>query len=714
MIVIANFLRKCAILSLALWAQEAYRLVRGAQDERMTVLLVSLGFCVALSGGVLFVSTSIIGMAYQAWPQLKERSSLRLLSLGALLVLGGFGVTLATQSAVEWASRHFRKVEYQGLFAGLIASLTALSCLIISPLLIRLCRCFTHLKWMKRVATFQERYTPIMRGGALVFLMIGGIYAQDLVVSLSPHLASVDLRAPQVILWGGLALLAGRYLLRPTDQYSKMQSGFISLFLVSALIGGGTLGYHLTPEAAWRLKRDSALASLLLTQLQKLSDQDRDGVSARWGGGDCDDRNPQVSPLMLQRGDALASGCTSLPAPDNSTSVQSDSSSELTGPPLSGLGTIESPKNILLLTIDALRYDAYLNHMPELRQFASRSVDFERAYSAGAATYWSIPALLGSKAPSAIKMGRDQTPVNEERLLTEALRDQRFHTGLFANVTIFFVRGLSQGALTKNYDTSKHTIHGERPGSAHLTNGLIKHLDAWRQGKLRPQRDRFFLWGHYYDPHEPYFEVEGFPPHSNTAQDRYHGIIRSVDHELGRLFKALETRGLLKETMVVITADHGEEFGDHGHRFHGKTLYDEMVHVPLIIYSPEYPPQRSKEVISHLDVAPTILQHLGVRAEPQFTGESWDSSLRLGRSLTGRYAFFEVLPDSNYSRYLIGAQSQDEKLIYHLNSGALERFFVRDDPLELNNRAGAQIAHQPTLALHALRRYVTDHLKRRR
>jgi arylsulfatase A-like enzyme len=186
-------------------------------------------------------------------------------------------------------------------------------------------------------------------------------------------------------------------------------------------------------------------------------------------------------------------------------------------------------------------------------------------------------------------------------------------------------------------------------------------------------------------------------------------IVRSVDDELGRLFKALERRGMLKDTMVVITADHGEEFGEHGQRFHGRTLYEEMVHVPLIIYSPAYSPREVDEVISHLDVAPTLLSHLALKDELRFLGVDWDQFLRRGRSYQDRAALFEVLPDSNYGIHLVGTRRGDEKLIYHAQSGALERFDLDQDPAERDPLSPDLIAQRSgeqsvaSLARHLMR-----------
>ena len=501
-----------------------------------------------------------------------------------------------------------------------------------------------------------------------------------------PSLATVDLRLPELILYSlwsmiSLPILITRYVPSVWLQRIKKPSLiFLSLTIMGSLFQASIL----KPTQALRIQRDTSLSSVLLDALGSLSDSDGDKVGDYWGHGDCDDANPQIrpgTPDQHMQADLNCNHYTSGLAPLRSPFEHSP----LSQPSRMSDSSLPRPKNLILLTVDALRYDAYLKAMPETRRFAEKALDFTNAYSAGAATYWSIPALLGSRPPSFFKMGPDQTPVNPERLLTESLRDAQFHTALFANVTIFFVRGLSQGAYTKNYDTSHYTVHGAKPGAAHLTNGLIKHIDLWQSGKLKPHRERFMLWGHYYDPHDPYFEIDG--QSGGSDHDRYLKIVSSVDRELGRLFKALKDRQLLENTMVVITADHGDEFGDHGHRFHGKTLYDEMVKVPLVIYSPQYNGREVSEVFSHLDVAPTILSHLGLKREDRFMGHDWDQELREQRTLEGSQAFFEVLPDSNYAHHLVGIRRGNHKLIAHVDRGAFEHYQLNDDPKELKNLA---------------------------
>jgi arylsulfatase A-like enzyme len=160
----------------------------------------------------------------------------------------------------------------------------------------------------------------------------------------------------------------------------------------------------------------------------------------------------------------------------------------------------------------------------------------------------------------------------------------------------------------------------------------------------------FFLFLHFYDPHWHYdppadalqlFETSYAGKLTGVWQDfskrdraslspadlahllaLYDGEIRYVDQELGRLFAHLKRRGLDKSTLVVVTSDHGEEFLDHGSWEHQKTLYEEVVRIPLLVRGPGVPVRREPAQVSLLDVAPTILEWAGVPRPANQQGRS--------------------------------------------------------------------------------------------
>lgn len=162
-----------------------------------------------------------------------------------------------------------------------------------------------------------------------------------------------------------------------------------------------------------------------------------------------------------------------------------------------------------------------------------------------------------------------------------------------------------------------------RPGDA-VNAAAFRFLD--RIGD-RP----FFLYLHYMEPHDPYFAQTGEsyarvamprPPVSLAASMRvaYRDEVQRFDAHLAELLDGLDARGLGERTTLVFTADHGEEFADHGGFFHGVTLYEEQIHIPLVIAGPGVDPAVDTGLARQIDVAPTIAARLGVGAPPEWEG----------------------------------------------------------------------------------------------
>src|SRR5690606_24689825 len=132
---------------------------------------------------------------------------------------------------------------------------------------------------------------------------------------------------------------------------------------------------------------------------------------------------------------------------------------------------------------------------------------------------------------------------------------------------------------------------------------------AWiaRQGTKK-----WFLWTHYIDPHGYYVRHPGGPQYGDTEMDLYHGELHYTDQHLGRLFRELERMPNADRTIVIITSDHGDGFGEHGYINHGQALFADVLHVPLIVYIPELPPRRVPGPVSPMDILPTITDLAGI------------------------------------------------------------------------------------------------------
>src|SRR5262245_7758209 len=165
-------------------------------------------------------------------------------------------------------------------------------------------------------------------------------------------------------------------------------------------------------------------------------------------------------------------------------------------------------------------------------------------------------------------------------------------------------------------------VHNYYQPAEVVTDAVLGWLDS-PAAKAEP----FFLFAHYMDPHDPYFvhpfNGEGYarvanpnppPAVADKYRDLYDGEIAYLDTHLGRLFGELKRRGLYDKTLIVLTADHGEEFHEHGGWWHGTTLYDEQIHVPLVLKPPAGGARGRvvEELTTSLDIAPTIIARAGI------------------------------------------------------------------------------------------------------
>jgi hypothetical protein len=148
-----------------------------------------------------------------------------------------------------------------------------------------------------------------------------------------------------------------------------------------------------------------------------------------------------------------------------------------------------------------------------------------------------------------------------------------------------------------------------------MADDAIAFLDQQKEKK-------FFLWLHFYDPHLEYPKHPEAPDFGNEAVDRYDGEIWFTDHHFGRVLDRLRQLGLWDRTAVVVTGDHGEGLGEHGIHAHGYHLYPPQTKVPFVVRVPGASPRRVTTPVSHVDVAPTLLNLARGPQQPSFLGRS--------------------------------------------------------------------------------------------
>ena len=280
------------------------------------------------------------------------------------------------------------------------------------------------------------------------------------------------------------------------------------------------------------------------------------------------------------------------------------------------------PENVILIMVDTLRadhlgtYGYHRDTSPNLDRFAQKSTVFETAYSHSPWTMPSTASIFTSLPPRDHGIVSWRQPMSRKLLtIAEHIRDNGFHTEGYVSHVIFRPRyHYNQGFI--EYDDSALD-----KGPSYRVSTAAEISDAFIASLNDDLPQPFFAWLHYFDPHSWYLTHEPYN-FGKRPVDRYDSEIRYTDEQIGRVFDELTARDLWRNTVVVFIADHGEEFGDHGGKKHTVTLYDELIHIPLVIYVPGAAGgERIETVVSESDVAPTICELLDIPVPEQFTGQ---------------------------------------------------------------------------------------------
>lgn len=233
--------------------------------------------------------------------------------------------------------------------------------------------------------------------------------------------------------------------------------------------------------------------------------------------------------------------------------------------------------------------------------------------------------------------------------------------------------------------------------------------------------DDLFLWIHFMDVHRPYtLPSPGIddgiwqtaritrPAYTNPTPDDqehiswvYDQSVAYVDSQIERLYREFERRGADEETVFVVTSDHGEEFGEHGDWFHRNfKLYDELLHVPLLIVDPDETSKRVAEMVSLTDVAPTVLERAGLTSPDSIEGESLLPALE-GEQFDGRDIVISEIYDPDRDRVAI--RTKEWKFIRE--ESREELYHIESDPAEREDRSEEE--EKPPLIKETHSRYMT-------
>jgi choline-sulfatase len=487
----------------------------------------------------------------------------------------------------------------------------------------------------------------------------------------------------------GFGLLGGQLVV--VDRRARL--GIVGVALALAALGfTARASYALgdTPVVADFLEQ-APVGGRALALLRRFTDRDHDGYSARFGGGDCDDHDPRVSP-----------GATDIPGNRIDEDCSGDDAPVIAAetPPEQVAATPKRTFNVVLFTVDTFRADQGFSGYPRpvtphIDQLAAKGTVFERAYSTASYTAKAMGALMMGKYTSEATRNWDHytayTPANT--FFAKRAHDAGVFT--FAGHCHYYFQwatGYQQGFDV--YDASAiapgMADNDSSTTSARLSDLAIRLLSRPEISRLGDRR--FFGWFHYFDPHSQYVRHEGAPdfakmPGGPPARTVYDEEVWFTDLHIGRVISFIASQRWGADTAIIITADHGEAFSDaHGVKTHGHEIWESLVRVPLVVYVPDATPSRVPVKRSHIDIAPTILELLGAPAAGgQLRGKSLlgDIYARPGSPHEERDVYLDM-PEGPYNevrRALITGPTPGLKLL-HLGGKRYQLFDLASDPGE--------------------------------
>jgi arylsulfatase A-like enzyme len=386
-----------------------------------------------------------------------------------------------------------------------------------------------------------------------------------------------------------------------------------------------------------------------------------------------------------------------------------------------------SPKqvNVLLIVLDAQRADHLSCYgysrktSPNIDEIASRGLVFENVFAPLPMTQPSFASMFTSLYPQSHGIKRNDLALSPKaETLAEILHAHGWNTAAVIGASnLDSVFGFNQG-FELYEDSMGRKLDPEIKVVEHMKRWERKAEEvnriAFRWLDHRKSGSPFFLFLHYYDPHKPYAPPPPFDRKYDQGSDEkskiralYDGEVSYLDEQLGLLFRKLGKMNLMQNTLVLITADHGEGLGDHNWQGHIWKIYDEAVRVPLIIAGPGIRKgQHVPQLVENVDYSPSILEYLKIEKPSQFQGVSFWPAVENSQTVRN-YVLLEKakppwnLPQLNpewqkfpYAQWAI--RTKTEKFIWSSDKKH-EYYDLTRDPGELHNLFSTE--RQQALAL---------------
>jgi arylsulfatase A-like enzyme len=464
----------------------------------------------------------------------------------------------------------------------------------------------------------------------------------------------------------------------------------LRLAAIGCMAAGAVATFSLTATTGYARRtaeHSSLVGGVAYAALRAFFDRDHDGYISILGDGDCAPRDAGRNPGAADiPGNKIDEDCDGFDLDPSKLAPRGRRDFAVAD-------TVPQRPPIVLLTIDAFAADRLKalggkrGVTPNLDRLAERSAFFTHCFSQGPSTRLSFPSMFTSRWDSQIKqqlVGKHPFPIEpSEVMLADLLHGAGYETIAVLGDGYFSERrwrGITRGfarVVSSAIEGSPRPVHN----GSKVTDAVLAELHA-------PHKRPVFLWAHYYDAHSPHVQPADLPVFGKERSDVYDAELMLVDREVGRVIDAIDE--LYKgEALIIVTADHGIAFDPPRHeKFnYGYDLSSAVLHVPLLFHGSFIPKRQIGNVVSTMDILPTLLNLLRIPALAVFEGTSLVPELLRGErsrppELMHQMFLEERLWKKEEPLERVGLRTDRFNLLLDRKTGFYELYDYQQDGLE--------------------------------